>query len=169
MKTTGQVLVMAALVTGNALAQAQQPPKVEGAWVRSSVPGQQATGGFMKITAAEPMQLVGVSTPLAGAAEVHEMKMEGDVMKMRAMAKLELPAGRTVELKPGGYHLMLQDLKQPLVQGSTVPLTLSFRDAKGVASKLELKVPVATQAPGAGSAPMKGHKMDGQATDAHKY
>ena len=169
MKTAHQLGVIAALVAGNALAQAQQPPKVEGAWVRSSVPGQQATGGFMKLTAVEPMQLVGVSTSLAGAAEVHEMKMEGDVMKMRALAKLELPAGRTVELKPGGYHLMLQDLKQPLVQGSTVPLTLLFRDAKGVESKLELKVPVATRAPGAGPAPVKSHKMDGQATDAHKH
>jgi periplasmic copper chaperone A len=132
-------------------AQAQALPKVEGAWVRSSVPGQQGTGAFMKITAAQAMQLVGVSTPVAGTAEVHEMKMDGDVMRMRAVSKLDLPAGRTVELKPGGYHVMLMDLKQPLAPGSTVPLTLALRDGKGIESKLELKVPVA-------AAPAGGHK-----------
>lgn len=132
-------------------AQAQARPKVEGAWVRSAVPGQQGTGAFMKLTAPQAMQLVGVSTPVAGTAEVHEMKMDGDVMRMRAVPKLELPAGRMVELKPGGYHVMLMDLKQPLAPGSTVPLTLLLRDAKGAESKLELKVPVA-------AAPTAGHK-----------
>jgi copper(I)-binding protein len=132
-------------------AQAQALPKVEGAWVRSAVPGQQGTGAFMKLTAAQAMQLVGVATPVAGTAEVHEMKMDGDVMRMRAVPKLDLPAGRTVELKPGGYHVMLMDLKQPLTPGSTVPLTLVLRDAKGMESKLELKVPVA-------AAPAGGHK-----------
>ena len=134
-------------------------PKIEGAWVRSAVPGQQGTGAFMKLTAKEATQLVGVSTPVAGVAEVHEMKMDGDVMRMRAVAKLDLPPGQSVELKPSGYHLMLQDLKQPLAAGSTVPLTLKFRDAKGVESKLELKVPVAAQAPGAPTTPATGgHK-----------
>jgi periplasmic copper chaperone A len=126
-------------------AQLQSLPKVEGAWVRSSVPGQQGTGAFMRLTAKEATQLVGASTPVAGVAEVHEMKMEGDVMRMRAADKLELPAGKTIELKPGGYHIMLQDLKQPLAKDSSVPLTLLFRNAKGVESRLELKVPVAAQ------------------------
>lgn len=130
-----------------ALAQDPSLPKVEGAWVRSSVAGQQGTGAFMNFTAGEPTQLVGVSTPVAGVAQVHEMTMEGQVMKMRAVGKLHLPPGRTVELKPGGYHIMLLDLKQVLKQGSTVPMTLSFRSAKGVDGKLELKVPVETKAP----------------------
>ena len=129
-------------------AQAQAMPKVEAAWVRSSVPGQQGTGAFMKITAQEAMQLVGVATPVAGTAEVHEMKMDGDVMRMRAVPKLDLPAGKAVELKPGGYHVMLMDLKQPLAAGSTVPLTLVLRNAKGVESKLDLKLPVTTQPAG---------------------
>jgi hypothetical protein len=136
------------------------PPKVEGAWVRSAVPGQQGTGAFMKLTANEPMQLVRVSTPVAGVAELHEMKMEGDVMRMRAIGKLELPAGRTVELKSGGYHLMLMDWKRPLVQGSTVPISLFLRDSKGVESKLELSVPVRVAAPASGAAPP---------ADAHKH
>ncbi len=152
--------VAAVLLLGSAaIAAAQSLPKVEGAWVRSAVPGQQGTGGFMKLTASEPMQLVGVSTPAAGTAEVHEMKMEGDVMRMRAVPTLALPAGKTVELKPGGYHLMLLDLKQPLAAGATVPVTLLLRDAKGRESKLELKVPVATSSPASAAAvPAHVHK-----------
>lgn len=151
--------VPAATAAGGGSAPTQPALKVEGAWVRSTVPGQQGTGAFMQLTAREPMQLVGASTPVAGTAEVHEMKMDGEVMKMRAVPRLELAAGRVVELKPGGYHLMLLDLKQQLPTGSTVPLTLLLRDAKGAQSSLELKVPVAVRAPAAGtSAPMDGHK-----------
>ena len=79
--------------------------------------------------------------------EVHEMKMEGDVMKMRAIPALDLPAGKAVELKPGGYHVMLMDLKAPLMKDTVVPLTLVFKDAKGAESKVELKVPVSAVAP----------------------
>ena len=78
------------------------------------------------------------------------MKMDGDVMKMRAVqGGLDLPAGKTVELKPGGYHVMLMDLKAALPKDTTVPMTLVFKDAKGMESKVEIKVPVATAAPGA--------------------
>ena len=94
-----------------------------------------------------------MSTPVAGVAEVHEMKMEGDVMKMRAMSSLALPAGRAVELKPGGYHLMLMDLKMPLKPETSVPVTLHLRDAKGATRTVEVSVPVAVRAPaGAASA-----------------
>jgi hypothetical protein len=118
--------------------------------VRTSVQGQKATGAFMKITAKDGSKLVSASSPAAGVTEVHEMKMEGDVMKMRAVVGgLDLPAGKTVELKSGGYHVMLMDLKAALPKDSTVPLTLVFKDAKGVESKVELKVPVAAVAPGA--------------------
>lgn len=122
-------------------------PRVEAAWVRSAVPGQQGTGAFMKLTAPRPMQLLGASTPVAAVAELHQMKMEGDVMRMRPVHTLDLPAGQTIELKPGGYHLMLMDLKQPLAVGSSVPLTLRFRDAAGAERRLELKLPVSVQAP----------------------
>ena len=126
-----------------------QTVDVKDAWVRSTVQGQKGTGAFMNITAKDGATLVGVSSPVAGIAEVHEMKMEGDVMKMRALPVLDLPAGKTVALKPGGYHVMLMDLKQPLPKDSTVPLTLRFKDAKGVESKLELKLPVSASAPAA--------------------
>ena len=142
-------LVAFSLVGVSAQAESVQ---IRDGWVRSTVPGQKGSGAFMKITAKESVQLTGVSSPVAGLAEVHEMKMEGDVMKMRAVPVLELPAGSTVELKPGGYHLMLMDLKQSLTVGSTVPVTLMFRDGKGAERRVEVKLPVAAVAPGAGAA-----------------
>lgn len=126
-----------------------QTVEVKDAWVRATVPGQKGTGAFMNITARDGAKLVGASSPVAGVAQVHEMKMDGDVMKMRAMPSLDLPAGQTVQLKPGGYHVMMMDLKQTLPKGSTVPLTLRFKNAKGAESKVELKVPVSTVAPAA--------------------
>ena len=123
--------------------------KVENAWARASVAGQQASGAFMRLIAQEPLKLVGVQTPAAGVAEVHEMKMEGDVMRMRAVESLDLPKGVAVDLKPGGYHLMLQQLKGPLVKDTQVPITLVFKDAKGEQSRLSLQVPVRMSAPGA--------------------
>ena len=146
---TLKTLVFAATLMGG-MAHAQSVD-VTDAWVRTSVQGQKATGAFMKLTAKDGAKLVAASSPVAGVTEVHEMKMEGDVMKMKAVAGgLDLPAGKTVELKAGGYHLMLMDLKAALPKDSTIPLTLVFKDAKGVESRLELKVPVAV-APMAGA------------------
>ncbi len=124
------------------------PVTVEGAWVRPTVPGQKGTGAFMRITAKEGMKLVGAASPAAGVTEVHEMKMEGNVMRMRAITALDLPAGQTVELKPGGYHVMLMDLKAALPKDTTVPITLMLRDARGAQQRLELSVPVRSSAPG---------------------
>jgi len=142
-----------------------QTVDVKDAWARATVPGQKATGAFMKITAKDGAKLVSVTSPVAGVAEVHEMKMDGDVMKMRAVAGgLDLPAGKAVELKPGGYHVMLMDLKAPLQKDSKIAMTLTFKDAKGVETRTELTVPVAMAAPGAKPADMPAmdhskHKM----------
>jgi copper(I)-binding protein len=152
MKSLIPALVLA-LTAASASAQPSAPVTVEGAWARASVQGQKGTGAFMTLTAREKLTLVGVATPVAGVAELHEMKMEGDVMQMRAVPALELPAGRKVELKPGGYHLMLMDLKAPLKVDTQVPVTLSFRDAQGQTRTLQLSVPVAARGPAAG-----GHK-----------
>lgn len=148
--------LIAALACGSVYAQTAE---VKDAWVRAPVAGQKATGAFMTISARDGAQLVGVSSPVAGVTEVHEMKMEGNIMKMRPVPVLDIPAGRAVELKPGGYHLMLMDLKAPLAKDGSVPLTLVFKDAGGAESKMELKVPVATVAPGAktGSMPAMDH------------
>lgn len=136
--------VMVAGLAFSALAWGQGV-EVKDAWVRATVPGQSATGAFMTLKAKSNTRLVGVSSAVAGVAEVHEMKMDGGVMKMRALeGGLALPQGSPVELKPGGYHLMLMDLKQPLKKDSTVALTLILRDEKGVESRMELKLPVAS-------------------------
>ena len=128
-------------------AQPLQPVQVEGAWARATVAGQKSTGAFMRITAMSATRLVGVSSPVAGIAEVHEMKMNGSVMTMREAPVIDLPAGKAVDFKSGGYHIMLMDLKQPLLPGNTVPLTLKFRDAGGLESKFEIVAPVAKVAP----------------------
>ena len=158
MKTVFKFILACTLAVATTLASAQTAdPQVDGAWARATVQGQKATGAFMKITAKESTRLVGVQSPVAGVAEVHEMKMESDVMKMRAVPGLDLPAGKTVELKPGGFHVMLMDLKAPLAKDSKVPLTLVFKNSKGIESKMELLVPVASVAP------------DGSAAGAHKH
>ncbi len=161
---TTPLLLAIALAAGAAQAQSAAPVAVEGAWARASVQGQKATGAFMRLTARDATRLVRVETPVAGVAEVHEMKMEGDVMKMRALPGLDLPAGQAVELKPGGYHVMLMDLKAPLPKGASVPLTLVFQDAKGVQSQQQVQIPVATQAPGA---PQAAHGAP--AAPAHQH
>jgi len=146
MKNTFKTI--ACLLTGlciSGISQAQV--KVEGGWARATVQGQKATGAFMKLTAPQATRLVAVSTPVAGVAEVHEMKMDGSVMQMRAIPALDLPANKAVELKPGSYHLMLMDLKAPLMKDSSVALTLTFKDAKGVETKQQVSVPVSTGMP----------------------
>lgn len=152
-RLTTPLLLAASLWAGAVQAQTTAPVAVDGAWARASVQGQKATGAFMRLTAPEATRLVRVESPVAGVSEVHEMKMEGDVMKMRALPGLDLPAGKAVELKPGGYHVMLMDLKAPLAKGASVSLTLVFQDAKGVESQQQVQLPVATQAPGAQGGP----------------
>ena len=148
-QTALKTIAACALLAGATASFSQVPTvQVRDGWVRQSVPGQSGTGAFMKLTAKSSLRLVGASTPGAGLAEVHEMKMDGDVMKMRALdSGLALPAGQTVELKPGGYHLMLMDLKAALPKDSKLPLTLVFKDAKGQESRLELQLPVGLAPP----------------------
>ena len=135
-------LIAAALTTVCAVSAFAQNVTVTDAWARATVQGQKATGAFMKITAKENAKLLAGSSPAAGVVEIHEMKMEKDVMKMAAVPSLNVPAGGAVELKPGGYHVMLMDLKAPLADKATVPITLTFENAKGVKSQVELQVPV---------------------------
>ncbi|MCB2041671.1 MAG: copper chaperone PCu(A)C [Burkholderiaceae bacterium] len=145
--TLHKLAAIAALFAGIATSALAQTVEVRDAWVRTSVQGQSATGAFMTITARENTRLVGVASPVAGVAEVHEMKMDNGVMKMRAVeGGLALPAGKAVELKPGGHHVMLMDLKAALPKGSTVPVTLLLKDAKGAESRVELQLPVSTGA-----------------------
>lgn len=139
---TIQQLLAATLLCATAAAPALAQTTTKDVWVRGTVASQKATGAFMQITSTQGGKLVSAASPLAGVVEIHEMKMEGNVMKMAAVAGLDLPAGKTVELKPGGYHVMLMDLKQPLKAGDTVPLTLTVEGKDGKKETLELKAPV---------------------------
>jgi copper(I)-binding protein len=126
-------------------------------WVRATVPQQQASGAFMRLTAAKPARLVEARSPVAGVVEIHEMRMEGDVMRMRAVPGLDLPAGRSVELRPGGYHVMLMALKQTLVAGETVPLTLVFEGEDRRRETVEITAPVRALTTGSAAPPTHRH------------
>jgi copper(I)-binding protein len=163
-------LIAAAFATVCAASAFAQNVTVTDAWARATVQGQKATGAFMKITAKDNTKLIAVSSPVAGVAEIHEMKMDKDVMKMAALPNgLDLPAGKAVELKPGGYHLMLMDLKAPLTKDTTVPLTLTLQDAKGVKSTLALKVLVGMQAPAMPSHDHSTHNHNEHKHGEHKH
>ena len=112
------------------------------AWVRGMVPGQATTGAYMRIQSAKDTALVGVSSPVAQIAEIHEMKLDAGLMTMRAHPKLAIGAGRTVELQPSGAHVMMMGVGRTLAAGDTVALTLEFVDADGRKRKMDLKVPV---------------------------
>jgi copper(I)-binding protein len=165
-----QHLIAAALTTVCAVSAFAQNVTVTDAWARATVTGQKATGAFMTITAKDNAKLVGVSSPVAGVAEIHEMKMDKDVMKMAALPNgLDLPAGKAVALKPGGFHVMLMDLKAPLAKDTTVPVTLMFQDAKGVKSTVELKVLVGMQPPAMPSHDHGSHKHSEHKHGDHKH
>jgi copper(I)-binding protein len=137
MKTTSAKLA-AALLLGAMTLAAQAQVTVEGAWARPTVAGQQAGGGYLSITSDKADRLLGGSTPVAQRVELHTMSMKGDVMEMRQVDAIELPAGRKVELKPGGLHVMFIGLKQPLALGTKVPVTLRLE--KGGEVKTEFEV-----------------------------
>ena len=138
---TSRLVAVVALAVPVALPAAAQVV-VTDAWARAVVPGQKTTGAFMRLTAKTDATLVDVASPAAKIVEIHEMKLDGGVMKMNAVEKLPLPAGKPVDLKPGGYHVMLMDLTQPLKAGDTVPLTLTIVDKAGKAQKLEVRASV---------------------------
>lgn len=123
------------------------PVVVEQAWIRATVKGQTATGGFMTVTSATGATLLGFSSPAARSHQLHEMRMEGDVMRMRQIMSLPLPAGQAVQLQPGGLHLMLVGLKKPLQDGSMLPVELRLKTAAGKEVKVKVQVPVAKQPP----------------------
>ena len=148
--------LLIALTTALSL-PAQAQTSVKDAWVRGTVAQQKATGAFMQITSASGGKLVSVSSPAAGVVEIHEMKMDGSTMQMRALPNgLDLPAGNAVDLKPGGYHVMLLDLKAPLKAGDTVDLQLVVQGKDGKQETLRVKAPVKALAAAGGG--MAEHK-----------
>jgi copper(I)-binding protein len=132
------VLAAASLLSTAALAQVS----VTDPWVRATVPTQKVSGAFMQLRSAKAARLVEVKSPLAGRVEIHEMAMQGQTMRMRAVEGLDLPAGQPVNLASGGYHIMLFDLKQQLKDGEQVPLTLTVVGADGKRENVAVQAPV---------------------------
>lgn len=130
MKTQlSQWLAASALSLFSVSAFAQPSVHISEPWARATVQGQQAGGAFLTLQSQHADVLLSVSSPASARMEIHEMRLENDVMRMREIPQLALPAGQTVELKPGGYHLMFQGLHQALQAGSEVEVTLTFEKA----------------------------------------
>ena len=137
-RAVAAVLVLAS----SAAVIAADAVSVSNPWVRATVPGQSVAGAYMDITVKANAALVAAESPVAGKVELHTMTMDGGVMKMRAIEKLELPANTTVSLKPGGYHMMLIDIKRELKAGERVPLKLTVQERKGAKSALQVDAEV---------------------------
>lgn len=151
-----RLLFAAGCMFASVLAHAQV--SVTEPWIRATVGGQKVAGGYMQIRSAREVALVGVKSPAAANVEVHEMTMVDNVMKMRALPKLDMPAGRTVELKPGGYHLMLIDIREPMKAGAQIRLQLTFEDKEKKQETVEVTAEVrAAGGAGAGKGEHKHH------------
>ena len=145
--TFRSLVILAAMLFAAPLVHAQI--EVADPWVRATVPGQKATGAFMKITSFSDVRLLRVRSSLAGRTEIHEMAMDGDQMKMRAVPWLPVLANAPVELKPGSYHVMLFDLASQIKEGDTVPLALVFENRYAEVQTVEVDAQVrALAAPG---------------------
>lgn len=134
-------------------------------WVRATVPHQPATGAFMQLRADQDQKLVAADSPLAKAVELHEMRMEQDIMRMRQVPEIALPAGQVVALQPGGYHIMLIGLQQQMQAGQTVPLTLTLEAADGKRSTVAVQAEV--RALNAGAATQHGHAAESAPAHHH--
>ena len=134
--------IAAAILAAAASAGALAEVSVTKAWVRGTVAGQQTTGAFLTLRSTEPAKLVGVSSPVAKIAELHTSGESGGVMRMHAVDAIALPAGKAVELKPGGFHVMLIDLRNAVRAGDRVPLVLEIEDAKGRIRRIDVKADV---------------------------
>ena len=115
---------------------------VKDAWARATVPQQRATGVFMQLQSDKEVRLMDVQSTAAGMAGVHEMQMENNVMKMREVLQLTIPAGKNIEFKPGGLHVMLMDLKSQAKEGDIIPLKLIFEAKDKKQQTVEIKVKV---------------------------
>ena len=167
-------LACATLGLGAAPAHAQV--SVQDAWVRATVPQQKATGAFMRINSTTAGRLVSASSPVAGVTELHEMAVQNGIMKMRQVKGIDIAAGQGAELKPGGHHIMLMNLKQQVREGDSVPVKLVIQDAAGKRQTIDVKAtarPLTASADDAkGAAPAGGMSGMGGANgghDAHKH
>ncbi len=115
---------------------------VRNVWIREPMPGQSVAAAYMTLESTRGMALVKADSPVAGVVELHRMWMDHGIMRMRAMPRIDLPAGQAVRLTPGGLHVMLIDLRRTLRVGEYVPLTLVFEDAQHAQQKISVQAEV---------------------------
>jgi copper(I)-binding protein len=140
-----QILCVLFTVTAAALAApavSAQSVNIANAWVRATAPGQTTAAAYVDLTSDSNAVLVAAGSPLAQRVELHSMTMDGGVMRMRALPRIDLPAGQTVKLAPGGMHVMLIDIKQPLKPGDKVPLVLSVQSSGTSLTTLKIEAEV---------------------------
>ncbi len=135
-----QIFALAMSIAYAASAAAQVT--VREPWIRATVPAAQATGAFMELVSKQDARLIEVRSPAAGIIEIHQMSMQGDRMMMSAVEGIDLPAGKTVALASGGYHIMMMDLKRQMKAGESVPMTLVFQGKGKKQETVEVQVPV---------------------------
>jgi copper(I)-binding protein len=116
--------------------------EISNAWARSTAPGQEVGAAYMSLKSTRAAKLLEVKSPVAESVEIHEMSMNNGVMKMRMLDVLDLPVGKTVKLEPGGFHLMLIDLKKPLKAGGNIEISLTVKDNRGKLSTQKVSLPV---------------------------
>ena len=131
-KSARQVAFILLVIAFTGASTAQQTesntamPIVSGAWIKTTVPGGNVSAAYMQIKSPTPLKLIKAESPVAGIVEIHNMKMNNGVMEMKALDALDVPPDRLVELRPGGVHVMLMNVKKPINRGDRVPLTLTF-------------------------------------------
>jgi periplasmic copper chaperone A len=125
------VALLACAASASAQSYTRDALRIDHPYARPTPPGARTGGAYLTIEnrGGTADRLIGVATPVAGAAEIHSMTMDGNVMRMRAVGAVDIPPHAITALKPGGYHVMLLDLKRPLAAGETVPLSLTFEKA----------------------------------------
>ena len=150
----GAALLLGMVLTGTAAAQVT----VTEAWARAIVPGQDSTAAYLKLKSANDAVLKGADSPV-GKVEMHEMRMDGNVMRMRQVREVQVPAGKTVEFSPDAYHLMVTGVKKPLVKGDKLPLKLHLMGRDGKAHDIDVQaqvVGIADSAPASSNGGMDG-------------
>jgi periplasmic copper chaperone A len=130
------------LLSLSACVAAESDISISNAWARATAPGQSVAAAYMDLFSKDDATMVKAETEVAGIVEIHSMTMENDVMKMRMLKELVLPAGETVSLAPGGYHLMLFDLQQPLQAGQSATFKLHFRTKAGGTKIISVELPI---------------------------
>jgi len=135
-------LILAATAAWPAATFAADNVQITNAWVRGTVSGQRGTGAYMDIVSDTPGRIVSAASPVAANVEIHNMRMENGVMRMSAVKDIALEPGKTFRLAPGGYHVMMMGLKEPLKKGATVPITLSVEGADKKVRQIEVKAEV---------------------------